>query len=292
MAKFLITILVLNSSIFAQHNLCGIWAFDETISGKYTKAFLIDKQCESFFSGYFYDEDENRDYTIYYFSGSIYENNLIGTASIVNHYFGVKQNKRITIRANLMNDSVMQYPRYEYSLPPYRDSETDISFFKIKRINKDEINYRRVIHALSRYRIDKKNCSCDTVRDSLVEKQLTLDSNIVNRENKVIQTIIYKGDHVLVKLKDNNQIDGDIVSVYLDQKLIKSNIKLKRRNKKIKISLPTNRKDHTLLFVAENIGEVPPNTADIEMIFNEKRVSLRLNCDMKTNSSIILKQEE
>jgi len=66
---------------------------------------------------------------------------------------------------------------------------------------------------------------------------------------------------VLVKLWDDKKQDGDIVSVFINDKLVKSKIKVKNKAVEFKIELEEGL--NTFKLLAHNEGDEPPNTAAI-----------------------------
>src|SRR5579872_6758487 len=87
----------------------------------------------------------------------------------------------------------------------------------------------------------------------------------LDRQTIVAATIPVRGtDTVLVTLYDNGEIDGDSVSLFLNNELILQHYKLTAQPKLLLLpidgGLPVNR----LLLFAENLGRLPPNTALME----------------------------
>jgi hypothetical protein len=108
-----------------------------------------------------------------------------------------------------------------------------------------------------------------------------------DRQTPVVATIPVRGtDTVLVTLYDNGEIDGDSVSLYLNNELLLQHYKLTAQAKVLLIpidkSLPVNR----LVLFAENLGKLPPNTALMEVTVHGKTYELFLSTDYKKNASI------
>jgi hypothetical protein len=107
------------------------------------------------------------------------------------------------------------------------------------------------------------------------------------RETPVIATIPVRGtDTVKVVLYDNGEIDGDSVSLYMNNDLILQHYKLTAQPKVLLVaidkSLPINR----LVLFAENLGTLPPNTALMEVTVHGKTYELFLSTDYKKNASV------
>jgi hypothetical protein len=111
--------------------------------------------------------------------------------------------------------------------------------------------------------------------------------NLLGRETPVVATIPVKGvDTIRVELYDNGEIDGDSVSLYLNNDLLLQHYKLTATSKVLLVpidkSLPVNR----LVLFAENLGRLPPNTALMEVTVHGRTYELFLSTDFKRNSSV------
>ena len=99
-------------------------------------------------------------------------------------------------------------------------------------------------------------------------------------------------DSIRVDLYDNGEIDGDSVSLYLNNQLVVAHVKLSAEVKTLFIpidkSLPVNK----LVLFAENLGKLPPNTALMEVTIHGKTYELFLSTDYKRNASVEFNLQE
>src|SRR4030095_6532370 len=84
---------------------------------------------------------------------------------------------------------------------------------------------------------------------------------LANSQNELIKTILVNTTEVFIDLYDNGTIDNDTVSVYLDKKLVVSRQRLTDQPISVKLKLSEDNDYHELVMVAENLGEIPPNTS-------------------------------
>lgn len=80
---------------------------------------------------------------------------------------------------------------------------------------------------------------------------------------------ISPGDSIRIEITDNADVDGDMISVYIDQSLVLN--KQKITDKPIVLNLTTSNKLTLIRMVAESQGSIPPCTAHIIIITNDKR---------------------
>lgn len=84
---------------------------------------------------------------------------------------------------------------------------------------------------------------------------------LAKRENALVKTITTSSEEIHIRLYDNGTIDNDTVSVYLNKKLIISKKRLTDKPISFKFRLDDEVATHELVMVAENLGEIPPNTS-------------------------------
>jgi hypothetical protein len=112
-----------------------------------------------------------------------------------------------------------------------------------------------------------------------------------SRETEVIQHLLFTGDSVTVSVYDNGTVDGDTVSIILNNKVIVAKKMLSSNPFKIRISMPDNMNDSLLLIMyAENLGAYPPNTGLIVLQDDHARTEIRFAGDLKKSSAIVLKR--
>src|SRR5258708_6694384 len=118
--------------------------------------------------------------------------------------------------------------------------------------------------------------------DSVQQKQYT---SLLARESPVVATIpVHRQDSIRIDLYDNGEIDGDSVSLFLNNELILEHLNLQAQPKTIWLllnkSLPVNK----LLLYAENLGSIPPNTALMEIITKGRIYNIFLSTHYNRNT--------
>jgi hypothetical protein len=123
--------------------------------------------------------------------------------------------------------------------------------------------------------------------------QLRQMGAFLGRNTVVAATIPVPGiDSIRVDLYDNGEIDGDSVSLYLNNELVISHLRLTAQAKTLILpidkSLPVNK----LVLFAENLGKLPPNTALMEVTVHGRTYNLFLSTDYKRNASVEFNLQE
>lgn len=126
-------------------------------------------------------------------------------------------------------------------------------------------------------------------------KNLTVTPNtktrdlLRSRENDLVKTLIINTENVVVKLFDNGQIDNDTISVYLDKQLILSKKRLSAAALTINLKMDESNPDHELVMVAENLGEIPPNTSLMIVTAGDQRFEVRITSTEQKNAMVRFK---
>ena len=103
------------------------------------------------------------------------------------------------------------------------------------------------------------------------------------------QIIEVRTRDIKLKLWDNAQEDGDVVSIFLndDQQYLVKEVTVKRVVQTFDIRL--DKKDNLLIFFAENEGTTPPNTAALLIDDGITRQKIILSADKKTSEALRIK---
>jgi hypothetical protein len=98
-----------------------------------------------------------------------------------------------------------------------------------------------------------------------------------NSRKKIFATEIpVSGDSVELHFYDNAQIDGDSISLFLNDQLIFEHIRLTEKAYVIKLSVTQLSSSNELIMVAENLGSIPPNTSYMVALVGDKKYEARL----------------
>ena len=114
---------------------------------------------------------------------------------------------------------------------------------------------------------------------------VALPTDYTERKKNVIRTLIVNTDSIMLRVYDNGVVDGDIVSVIYNDKVVVDKLSLNKNAVVVKI--PVKKSGiNTLVFHAHNLGEFPPNTALLEILYDNKREELTVSSDLTVSSTI------
>lgn len=113
------------------------------------------------------------------------------------------------------------------------------------------------------------------------------------REIDLINTFTFDEDSIMLKLYDNGVVDGDIISLVVNEKIVLDKVKLTANP--IAFPLKIESTDHFLIeFFAENLGDIPPNTGLVVLSGISRQNEVVFSSNLKKTSAfrVILKKKE
>ncbi|HWI91996.1 MAG TPA: hypothetical protein VNT20_12020 [Flavisolibacter sp.] len=122
----------------------------------------------------------------------------------------------------------------------------------------------------------------------LVEHKKKMEENFTIRKKVFVSEIPVQGDSIELRFFDNVQVDGDSITLFLNEKLIFTHIRLTEKPFIVKLSLKELNDTNELTMVAENLGAIPPNTAYMVAIVGDKRYEVNLSSTEETSGMIKL----
>ena len=115
---------------------------------------------------------------------------------------------------------------------------------------------------------------------------------ISNRSNELVKTITVTSPEVQLNIYDDGTIDNDTVSVYFDNKLVVSKARLTDQAIVVNLHLDESAENHEVVMVAENLGDIPPNTSLMVVKAGDKRYEVRIVSTEQKNAVVLFKYEK
>ncbi|HJV18304.1 MAG TPA: hypothetical protein VJ552_00370 [Sediminibacterium sp.] len=111
---------------------------------------------------------------------------------------------------------------------------------------------------------------------------------LLERENKLARTIHTDEEWVQIDLFDNGAIDNDTISVYHNNIQVVKSARLAFSPIRFRIRNTLEEPVHELVVVAENLGEIPPNTALMVITAGRKRYEIFLASNEERNAKVVI----
>ena len=145
-----------------------------------------------------------------------------------------------------------------------------------------------ITEAVKRYKtIIESGKNITTAVKEEAEKSTPGNEKYADRTKNILKRIDIKQSNFKVDLYDDGDVDGDIVSVYFNGKIILNNKKLTEKALTLNLTADASRTENELLIYADNEGDIAPNTALMIVTEGAERTEVRISSDEKKNGVII-----
>lgn len=141
----------------------------------------------------------------------------------------------------------------------------------------------------------KKETETTSIPPAVISNPVTVPTkaatDVAKRKIEIIRNVFFKSDSLVLSLYDNGEIDGDTVSIVLNDKVIIAKQRLSTSVIKTTVYTSQYAGDSLkLIMYAENLGTIPPNTGLLIIQDGEVRNEIRFEGDLQKNSAIILRR--
>jgi hypothetical protein len=121
---------------------------------------------------------------------------------------------------------------------------------------------------------------------------MVIPNVLVSRSNELIRTITVNTNEVTLNIYDDGVIDHDTVSVYVDKMQVVSHAMLRYEPIVVTLHLDESRPYHEVVMVAENEGDIPPNTSLMIVKAGDKQYEVRISSTEQKNAVVVFKFEK
>jgi len=104
--------------------------------------------------------------------------------------------------------------------------------------------------------------------------------------------LIVESDSLNIDFYDNGEVDGDSISVFLNDKLIAFNRILTTKSVHFDIPLDPTKEVNEITMFADNLGSIPPNTALMIVNDGKKRYEVRLTSNLEKSATIKIRKKK
>jgi hypothetical protein len=112
------------------------------------------------------------------------------------------------------------------------------------------------------------------------------------RESIPSETIYFKSDSLSIALYDNGEVDGDTVSVIINDEMFIEKQGLRSSAFRKTFYVPQDESDSLLVVLfANNLGKYPPNTGLLQIKDGEEIFYVRFKADLDKNAAIVLRRK-
>ncbi|MRI62699.1 hypothetical protein EDM00_01615 [Ornithobacterium rhinotracheale] len=175
-----------------------------------------------------------------------------------------------------------KYAPYAYQRPKLDDKpivEPEQRPMTPEEIAKTPVEYKSIVTDAGE--INKS----DVAKKDSIQPEIIKHKN--ERNGKIVANIQLNGiKEIKLLIYDYGEIDNDTVSIFFNNELIANEMRIDRQAKEFTLKLKKG--ENQLVFVANNLGDVPPNTAKIGIVAENRRYNYKIFTDEKNNAVIRL----
>jgi hypothetical protein len=121
---------------------------------------------------------------------------------------------------------------------------------------------------------------------------LKINEQFAKRKQVVGKILEVESDSIRLSFYDNAEIDGDSISVFLNNDLIVAHQELTERALNVYVKLDSLKDINEVSMFAENLGKYPPNTAVMVVNDGETRYEVFMSSDFKGNATVRFKRKK
>ena len=115
----------------------------------------------------------------------------------------------------------------------------------------------------------------------------TIKEKFIERKKILTTELPLLGDTIEIHFYDNAEIDGDSISLFMNNRLVFEHVKLSDKPYVVKFAVTELTESNELVMVAENLGAIPPNTSFMIAYVNGVRYTA--NLESTENSSAMIR---
>lgn len=171
-----------------------------------------------------------------------------------------------------------------------------------KAINKIKLEVPKKIESSNKAAINKDTILSLKNVDSLSKIALVAIQNeelfesikpevLTKRENKIIATVRVSSKNIKILFFDNGIIDNDTISVFLNSQIIINKKRVSTNPISFDVKFSDSFKKNEIIATADNLGDIPPNTALMIIEVDKKRIEIPIMADFKVNAKVIIEYE-
>jgi hypothetical protein len=120
---------------------------------------------------------------------------------------------------------------------------------------------------------------------------LKISRSFARRKAVLNRELLVESDSVRLSFYDNGEIDGDSISVFVNNQLVLSHQGLEAKAFNIYLHLDSTREFNEISMYAENLGKLPPNTALMIVTDGKNRYEVFLSSSLTENATVELKRK-
>lgn len=131
----------------------------------------------------------------------------------------------------------------------------------------------------------------DTIKIDIDLNEYDLPTQIDGREVHQEKELLFRGDKLTITIWDNRTYDGDVISLFLNEKTILKEFEISKNRFDVEVSVSEN-KEYYLTLYAHNLGKIPPNTVAMYITDGVRKKMITLSSNLSNCEAVKIKVEQ
>ncbi|PCJ23035.1 MAG: hypothetical protein COA97_12395 [Flavobacteriales bacterium] len=137
----------------------------------------------------------------------------------------------------------------------------------------------------------KKECHPEPVEGLYSGTNHTIPTQIDGRPINKEAEFTFRGDKLTITVWDNRTTDGDVISLFLNNKNILKEFEISKDRLDVEITVEEG-VEYYLTLYAHNLGDIPPNTVALYISDGQRKKFITLTSDLKACGAVKIKIEQ
>jgi hypothetical protein len=132
----------------------------------------------------------------------------------------------------------------------------------------------------------------DSAANAAKEDNKTITEFFSKRKEVISRTVDVESDSVRLSFYDNGEIDGDSISIFVNNQVVLTHQELTAKALTMYLHLDTTREINEVGMFAENLGKYPPNTALMVITDGKHRYEIFMSSSLTENATIKIRRKK
>ena len=120
--------------------------------------------------------------------------------------------------------------------------------------------------------------------------EYNLPTQIDGRDVHQEKELLFRGDKLTITVWDNRTYDGDVISLFLNEKTILNEFEISKNRFDVEVDVSENKEYYLTLF-AHNLGKIPPNTVALYISDGVRKKMITLSSNLIKCEAVKIKVE-
>ena len=225
---------------------------------------------------------------------SLYDVPVAYYGSISNFEVDCIMNMRATLRVaqagSTLQGSFISLPEYRYTCP-----DVNINLKLDTAVSSKDSVKKAISEFKEHYQVWKPSAGDTLIAVTAIPLPVinyVTEKEFISRKKVITHEVEVESDSIRVDVYDNGEIDGDIISLFYNDKLILNNQKLTHKSIRVNMVLDPANSSNEISMFAENLGLIPPNTALMVIFDGKNKFEVPVSSSLERNATISIKRKK